>query len=667
MEQWIPNYIKKNISYKAHEILSAKEYNAILNLIITQGDYNSAWLDYLQNHGIPDAVSALNVEIIKEAVTKTVEAELDTLAASVINKTSAYLNNPVFSIVNLSVQRDALTFRELLESSDVTGTFCIATNLIDKNATYPTATDIERIVAAGYELLPVGVDGSSLNTVTEADAKTIASRTKEYISAYGVTPNVFVYPGGIDNADAVKGISTQYKFGLNPASIGAFDSDAILDNMHNISVVYVNSDKTLADITAVVNDTIIHNKYCVIVVDTSLSTYSEELLSAVIAHIKETTYAVITSVGAAAELCYNTINNKLEHIGRYIDAIIADISKIIDTDVARLETGISGIRVDITDINDSLGVVDEALGVIDDNIAAIDSNIDDIKEALSGKQDKLPDAINDKYLHTNESTGELEWGIIIPPTWGNVTGKPFSTVGDNLTVSEAGVISADVSKAEVEAISKKVSNTSDAWEQRAYKVGEYVFYNNVLWKCIRNTTSSPSEPDWEQTSITNELGGVRTGVDENGKCGYYEVGADTFHPFNAFWIPSLTLYWDIANQSSSMTATNTTFSLKVSGGETLTIARIKAGSDVVSDNTGSSDVKRGGKARLLIYSVNIAAQETKIAEYSLQSSADHTNVSVAIPSEASTIKFELISRPPTSGTGGRTNVKQVTITDVKLS
>ena len=86
--EWIPNFIRRTINYNPHDILSAQEYNAILNLIISQGDYNSAWLEYLQTEGIPDAIRELSIEQITEAITVAVQAELAALSASVSNKTS---------------------------------------------------------------------------------------------------------------------------------------------------------------------------------------------------------------------------------------------------------------------------------------------------------------------------------------------------------------------------------------------------------------------------------------------------------------------------------------------------------------------------------------------------------------------------------------------------
>lgn len=66
MAKWIPNYIRRDINYKAHEILTAKEFNALLNLLITQGDYNSSWLEYLQNEGIPQAIADLSGDQIEK-------------------------------------------------------------------------------------------------------------------------------------------------------------------------------------------------------------------------------------------------------------------------------------------------------------------------------------------------------------------------------------------------------------------------------------------------------------------------------------------------------------------------------------------------------------------------------------------------------------------------
>ena len=88
-DKWIPNYIRRDINYKPRDILTAQEYNAILNLLISQGDYNSSWLEYLQNDAIPEAISEIGEEEIEEVLTQAVREAIDELAASVVNKQAA--------------------------------------------------------------------------------------------------------------------------------------------------------------------------------------------------------------------------------------------------------------------------------------------------------------------------------------------------------------------------------------------------------------------------------------------------------------------------------------------------------------------------------------------------------------------------------------------------
>lgn len=329
MGDWIPNYIRKNIDYKAHEILTAKEFNALLNLLITQGDYNSAWLDYLQTKGIPDAVAELSVEQIKEALTEAVAEELAALAGSVVNKTSAHLNTPVFSFLNLSYQADMAEFRSLLEHYELQGDFCIATNLIGLSAAYPSLLTLQSMEIAGHELVPVGTDGSSFDRLSTEEVVEVVQRAQQYIKQNLTDANVFVYPGGTTVADVQQGVSQVYEYAVNIASLESnVDSDALrFDNLRiRLPVVHITRTHNIetAAVKAIIDDALANNKYCIISVDTSSTTYDEDAVRAVIEYIKAHAGITYAPVSAAMNLCETTINNLLRDV-------FAQLKEVFDT------------------------------------------------------------------------------------------------------------------------------------------------------------------------------------------------------------------------------------------------------------------------------------------------------------------------------------------------
>ena len=53
---YTPKYIDRTIDYNPRDILTAQDFNEILNLIISQGNYNSHWLNDLYNLTVHDIV-----------------------------------------------------------------------------------------------------------------------------------------------------------------------------------------------------------------------------------------------------------------------------------------------------------------------------------------------------------------------------------------------------------------------------------------------------------------------------------------------------------------------------------------------------------------------------------------------------------------------------------
>lgn len=317
MANWIPNYIRRDMKYKAHEILTAKEFNALLNLLITQGDYNSSWLEYLQNEGIPQAIADLSEDQIEKALTEAVAAELATLAASVVNKTAAHLNAPTFSFLNLSTQADMSDFRTVMEEYGIRGNFCVATNLIGLSATYPSLLTVQSMRVAGHEILPVGTDGSSFERLEVNEIEDIVANAKAYMQRNIADVDVFVYPGGSNSEDVQQGVSSAYTYAVNIASDDkVVDSDLIrFNNLRlQIPVIYLSANSTLASAQVYIDAAIANNLFCIVAVDTSKTEYDENALREVLDYLKTQAGIRYKTISTALSDCEETINNQLKDL-----------------------------------------------------------------------------------------------------------------------------------------------------------------------------------------------------------------------------------------------------------------------------------------------------------------------------------------------------------------
>ena len=319
MDSWIPNYIRKNIQYRPHEVLTAKEFNALLNLLITQGDYNSSWLEYLHKEGIPNAIADLNAEQIAKALEGAVAAEMEALTAAVVNKSSVRLDAPVFAFLNLSMQADMSEFRDIVESFNVPGSFCIATNFVGQSSAYPTLTTLQAMQVAGHEVLPIGTDGSSYDEATQESVNTALTTAKEYMRSNLTDTDVFVYPGGTESPDVVATVGTQYTYALNtalPQSNLESDNIRVGNTRVQIPVILITDTNTLdsVEVKSIIDDTFATHKCCVIAVDTSSTAYSEAAIIQVIEYITAHAGTTCTTVSDAMQLCTNTVNNQLRKL-----------------------------------------------------------------------------------------------------------------------------------------------------------------------------------------------------------------------------------------------------------------------------------------------------------------------------------------------------------------
>lgn len=313
--QWIPNYIRREINYKPNDVLSAQEYNAILNLIITQGDYNSSWLQYLQTEGIPDAIENISIEQIQAAITAAVREEIAALTSAVVNKTSKQLNNPMVSILNIGMLNSGIAnLKTLLEAKSLNATFVIATNLVGYNSSYPSLAQLNTLKNAGNDIVAYSTDAA---TITTGTMETVVPAAQQFMHTNGFNEDVFVYPNG-NSSDVVRDyVCSLYDYAVNISTEGVIVPDGIIVNSPasvrgNIAVVPFDSTVDIDDIKDIIDDIVEHNKYLILLIDTSSVNYSSENLATVFDYLLTKVDIVYpSSISDAMHTIHATIGNTL--------------------------------------------------------------------------------------------------------------------------------------------------------------------------------------------------------------------------------------------------------------------------------------------------------------------------------------------------------------------
>lgn len=309
---WIPKFIKKIFEYKALELITPEEFNSILNLLVAQGDYNAAWLDYLTTVGIPDALVNLNKEVIAQAITETVQEAIAALSASVTNKTSAKLQQPMFVFIDESPTVSANSFRTLLSEKGIVGCLSVYPGLVGSTGAYTSLADLQAATLAGFEVVPHGWTTAPLEDGT---VMTVLTNIKNYITANALTAGTpsFMYTAGAITPVIELTTELLFKYGLK-AMHGTFDSDNF--DAGAISTVLINTTNT-ATSSAILNaieNAVLNNNAVIFRVDSSAATYSAVELSAVIEQIKAMTGV---SIGRVSDLLLQsevTINNRLKNL-----------------------------------------------------------------------------------------------------------------------------------------------------------------------------------------------------------------------------------------------------------------------------------------------------------------------------------------------------------------
>lgn len=335
---WIPNFIRKVFDFKSNKKISAKELNAILNLLVTQGDYNSEWLEYLHKHGIPDAIAGISQGTLTEVLTEAVRQEIEYLTASVSNKASRKLDNPLFTFVDLSMQVSSVnTFIPLLESQDVVGCVTAYPELVGNSTAYPTEHQLLGLKAAGHHV----ICGTSSNILYPSSATNTARNARDWLvnNELSVENNVFVYPASTNPSLAVRTEVDKFFSGaLNTHNVQSdVDSDTV--DYANIPVVQITTTNNLdnQEVQAAIENTVLKNNWCVFVVDSSSDAFDSDKLVQLVAYVKTLTGSKIVTADTAVEAVKNTINRRLSNLAELIE----NTEKLLNLEVSALRAEIS--------------------------------------------------------------------------------------------------------------------------------------------------------------------------------------------------------------------------------------------------------------------------------------------------------------------------------------
>lgn len=312
--QWIPNFIRKSMNYKPNEILTAQEYNAILNLLIAQGDYNSEWLQYLQEDAIPEALQDLSAEAIAEAIGQAVQREIASLTASVTNKTSIQLNNPAVTILNVGLQYTGMSdLKTLLDSKNLHATYAAAVNLVGNNSAYPTIAQLLALKNDGNDIVAYGTDGTKL---TPATAETVVNTAYNFMQLNGFSTDTFIYPLGNDDADIAQTVASKFNVAANVSNEALVDPAhyplTAFDNFYDIPIITWNNTVDVEDIKGYIDTIVEENKYMILQINTDLSSYEETKFEQIVDYmLTKSSMEYPASIFSEAYKMMTTIGNRL--------------------------------------------------------------------------------------------------------------------------------------------------------------------------------------------------------------------------------------------------------------------------------------------------------------------------------------------------------------------
>lgn len=328
MTNWIPKFIQKNLAYKPQEVVTAADYNAIINLLITQGDYNSEWLAWLTNEGFAEFFKDLNGEDIKQMVVQAAGEQLATLAAASANKTSAHLNNPTFTFFDESATTSALElFKPVLDEFGVVGTVSCYSSLVGAGNPYMDVTDLQGLQAYGYAVVN---HGTTKEELTEDTVESVIAESAEFMRSHGLVTgdNIFAFnnieqPNGATIASTV---ANMYTHAIGNA-LGVNDTDSY-DPLW-LRVIPLNAEESV--IREAIDMTLKNNCWCIFKTDSSSADFTKSVvpvLNEVIKIILMDENAKIVSVPIAASWSANTINNSIKRLQKNYEALNAEVDEL---------------------------------------------------------------------------------------------------------------------------------------------------------------------------------------------------------------------------------------------------------------------------------------------------------------------------------------------------
>lgn len=320
---WIPKFIRRRLDYRPKDVLTAQEYNAILNLLIEQGDHNSSWLEYIQNVAIPNALANLHHDEIVAAIRTAIEQEITGILTSISDKADDFLSNGAITILNVGQRASGIDALDtFLSSEDLYATYALACALIDT----PGSLTYEQVEYLHDEtendVVAYGYYGEE---ISYRDYEYELQEAHSYMHYIG-NENVLVYPNGT-NYPNVKGYaSTLFRYAVN-----AFESDIIhpqgynnltsaIDNC-NLPVIVWDSSKSVADIKSYIDTVATYHNYMILQINTDSADYSQQDFEEVIHYIQENpSISFPQHIDEQMQLIKDTIRNRL-NILKYIGTV----------------------------------------------------------------------------------------------------------------------------------------------------------------------------------------------------------------------------------------------------------------------------------------------------------------------------------------------------------
>lgn len=311
---WSPKYIKRELNYRAQDVLSAAEYNAILNLLIAQGDHNSAWLEWLAAEGLKQYFDSLSDTTLADSVVAKAQELLNSLAAASVNKTSAYLNHPLITIIDEGhTASGTMEFVNALEAYELFGCVSCYGDKVTMGADNTSVPQLRDLVQRGHTVVYHGYKEAPLTADNVANVINVG--VEHLTSLYNGDASNFTYMyNQEDNAqnETVREYITAKFLTAIGTEAGINDSDAY--DTHWLKVIDLNS-TTREEVFEAIEFAILHNQWCIIKVCTDSETYDEDAFSFILDAVKEATQSsdtlVKNMVDAYADV-QSTINNRID-------------------------------------------------------------------------------------------------------------------------------------------------------------------------------------------------------------------------------------------------------------------------------------------------------------------------------------------------------------------